>query len=61
MAPRTFACDSLSFLKNFIFVLYFLFLLQSVEILKNGAVVASVPYSITFVSRSIKNYDVTEG
>jgi len=34
--------------------------LQSVEILQNGAVVASVPYSIAFASRSKKNYDVTE-
>jgi len=32
-ALRTFACGSLSFLKNYIFVLYFLFLLPSVEIL----------------------------
>ena len=38
----------------------FLFLLQSVEILLNGTVVASVPYSITFASRSKKNYDVTQ-
>jgi len=43
-----------------IFVLYFLFLLQIVEILKSGTVVASVPYSIAFASRSKKNYDVTE-
>jgi len=39
---------------------YFLFLLQSVEILQNITVVASVPYSITFASRSKKNYDGTE-
>jgi len=40
---------------------YFLFLLQSVEILQNGTVVASVPYSITCASHSQKeNYDVTE-
>jgi len=38
----------------------FLFRLQSVEILQNGTVVAGVPHSITFASRSKKNYDVTE-
>ena len=38
---------------------HFLALLQSVEILSNGAVAASVPYSITFASRSKKNYDDT--
>jgi len=38
---------------------YFLFLLQSVEILKNGTVVASVPRRFTFASRSKKDY-VTE-
>jgi len=32
-ALRTFACGSLSFPKNYIFGFYFLFLLQSVEIL----------------------------
>ena len=42
-----------------VFVFHFLALLQSVEILSNGAVVASVPYSITFASRSKKNYDDT--
>ena len=41
-----------------VFVFHFLALLQSVEILSNGAVVASVPYS-TFASRSKKNYDDT--
>ena len=40
--------------------LYFLFLLQTVEILWNGSVVASVPHSMAFASRSKKNYDVTE-
>jgi len=50
----------MSFPKYHLFVLYFLFLLQSVEILQNGTVVATVPYSITFASRSKKNYDVTE-
>ena len=34
--------------------------LQSVEILQNVTVIASEPYSITFASRSKKNYDVTE-
>jgi len=34
----------------------FLHLLQSAEILQNGTVVASVPYSITFASRSKMNY-----
>jgi len=34
--------------------------LQSLEILQNGTVVASVPYSITLESCSKKNYDVTE-
>jgi len=47
-------------LKNYVFVYHFLFLLQSVEILKYGTVVASVPYSITFASRSKNDYDVTE-
>jgi len=42
MALRIFACGSLNFPKNYIFVFYFLHLLQSVEILQNGAVVASV-------------------
>jgi len=42
---RTIACGSLSFPKNYVFVLYFLFLLPSVEILQNGTVVASMPYS----------------
>jgi len=37
-------------------VFYFLFLLQSAEILYNGTVVAISPYSITFASRSKKNY-----
>jgi len=32
-ALRTFSCGTLSFLKHYTFVLYFLFLLQSVEIL----------------------------
>jgi len=49
----------LSFPKNYIFV-YFLFLLQSVEILKSDTVVASVSYSITFASCSKENYDVTD-
>jgi len=39
---------------------FFKFLLQIVEILYNGAVATSVPYSITFASRSKMNYDVTE-
>jgi len=34
--------------------------LPSVEILQNGTVVASAPYSITFASLSKKNYYVTE-
>jgi len=34
--------------------------LQSVEILQSGAVVARVPYSITFASSYKTNYDVTE-
>jgi len=34
--------------------------LQSIEILQNGSVVASVSYSITFASRSENNYYVTE-
>jgi len=38
----------------------FLFLLQSIEILQNGTVVASVPCSSTFASRFKKNYYVTE-
>jgi len=50
--------------RNFIYLffifLFFLFHLQSVEILQNGTPVASVPYSITFASRSKKYYDVTE-
>jgi len=41
-------------------VFYFLFLLQSIEILQSGVVVASLPNSITFASRPKKNYDVTE-
>ena len=59
-ALRTFACGFFSFPKNCVFVFYFLFLLQSVEILQNGTVVARVPYSITFASRSKNNYYVTE-
>jgi len=35
--------------------------LQSAEILQNGTVEASFPYSITFASLSKKNYDVIEG
>jgi len=45
--------------KKFYISFSFLALLQSVEMLSNGAVVASVPYSITFASRSKKNYDDT--
>ena len=41
-------------------VLYFLLLLQSVGILQNGIVVASVPHNVIFASRSKKNYNVTE-
>jgi len=52
-------CGSLSFPKNYRFVYNFLFLLQSVEILSNGTLAASVPESITFASRSKKKY-VTE-
>jgi len=37
----------------------FSFLVQSVEILQNGTVVASVLCSITFASFSKKNCDVT--
>ena len=59
-ALRTFAYGSLSFPKNYIFVLYFLFLLQSVEILWSGTVVASVPYGISFASRSKQSHGVTE-
>jgi len=59
-ALQTVACGSFSFPKKYVFVFYFLFLLQSVQILQNGTVVASVPYSITFASRSKKIYDVTE-
>jgi len=51
-ALQIFACGSLSFSKNYIFVFYFLLLLQSVEILQNGTVVASMPYSVTFASGS---------
>jgi len=40
--------------------IWFSFLLQSAEILQNGTVVASVPYSITLASSSKNNYDVTE-
>jgi len=36
--------------------LYFI----SIARIANGTVVARVPYSITFASRSKKNYDVTE-
>jgi len=43
---------SLSFPKNYIFGLYFLFPWKSAEIFQNGTVAASVPYSITFASRS---------
>ena len=39
---------------------YFLFLVQSVEILQNDTVVATVSHSITFASCSKKSYDVTE-
>jgi len=38
---RTFPCGSLSFPKIYIFVFYFLLVLQSVEILENSTVVAS--------------------
>jgi len=54
------ACGSLSFPKIYVFVFYLLFLLQSVEILWNGTVVARVSYTITFASRSKKIHDVTE-
>jgi len=42
------------------YIFYFLFQLQSVEILLNGTVACSVPYSFTFASCSKKNYVVTE-
>ena len=58
-ALRTFARGSLNFSKNYV-CFYFLYLLQSVEILQNVALIASVPYSNIFASHSKKNYDVTE-
>jgi len=45
--------------RKIMFAFNFLLLLQNVEILWKGTVVASVPCSITSASR-YKNYDVTE-
>ena len=59
-ALRTFAFGSLSFSKNYVFVYYFLFVLQVEKYFKSGTVVASMPHSITFASRYKKNCDVTE-
>jgi len=60
-AIRIFACGPFSFPKMCTVVLYFLFLLQSVEILWKVTVAVNVPYSITFASRSEKNHDDAEG
>jgi len=48
------------FEKNYVFVYHYFFLLQNVQILYSGTVVAGAAHSITFASQSKKNYDVTE-
>jgi len=60
-ALLTFACNAapyMIFLKNYVFVCHFLFLLQSLKMLQSSTVAASVRYSITFASCSKKNHDV---